>query len=293
MTSTLTTTDLDVRPLSASIGAEIRGVDLRDVDDATISEIRRIWLDRKVVFFPGQHLDERAHQAFGERFGELTEGHPVVPGVDGFPNIFEIDYSKARQLYGSYGDVATRSRGIHWHTDVTFVQRPPAGSVLRAVVIPDAGGDTAFSDQQAAFEALSPALGEFLSTLHAVHDGRAQFKNVLDQVGEGQWEGDKLPELEPVVHPVVRVHPETEAKTLFVNPGFTSHIVELDRAESDALLSFLYAHSVRPEFVVRYHWQAGDVGFWDNRATQHSVVGDFGDQHRVIQRVTIKGDVPI
>ncbi|HEX4082391.1 MAG TPA: TauD/TfdA family dioxygenase [Acidimicrobiales bacterium] len=293
MTSTLTTTDLDVRPLSASIGAEIRGVDLRDVDDATIASIRRIWLDRKVVFFPGQHLDERAHQAFGERFGELTEGHPVVPGVDGFPNIFEIDYTKAHQLYGSYGDVATRSRGIHWHTDVTFVQRPPAGSVLRAVVIPDAGGDTAFSDQQAAFEAVSPALQEFLSTLHAVHDGRTQFKNILDQVGEGQWEGDKLPALEPVVHPVVRVHPETGAKTLFVNPGFTSHIVELDRAESDALLSFLYTHAVRPEFVVRYHWQAGDVGFWDNRATQHSVVGDFGEQHRVIQRVTIKGDVPI
>ncbi|HVX23651.1 MAG TPA: TauD/TfdA family dioxygenase [Acidimicrobiales bacterium] len=293
MTTTLTPTDLDVRPLSATIGAEIRGVDLRDVDDATTAEIRRVWLDRKVVFFPGQHLDEAEHQAFGQRFGELTEGHPVVPGVAGFPNIFEIDYSKARQLYGSYGDVATRSRGVSWHTDVTFVQRPPAGSILRAVVIPPAGGDTAFSDQQAAFEALSPALQELLSTLHAVHDGREQFRGILEQVGEGKWEGDALPSLEPVVHPVVRVHPETGARVLFVNPGFTSHIVELERAESDALLGFLYAHSVRPEFVVRYHWKAGDLGFWDNRATQHSVIGDFGDQHRVIQRVTIKGDVPV
>ncbi len=293
MTGTLTETQLDVRPLSATIGAEIRGVDLREADDATIADIRRVWLDRKVVFFPGQHLNEVEHQAFGERFGELTEGHPVVPGVDGFPNIFEIDYSKARQLYGSYGDVATRARGVSWHTDVTFVQRPPAGSILRAVVIPAAGGDTAFADQQAAFEALSPALQAFLSTLHAVHDGREQFKYVLQQVGEGKWEGDAVPDLEPVVHPVVRVHPETGARTLFVNPGFTSHIVELERAESDALLAFLHAHSVRPEFVVRYHWTAGDLGFWDNRATQHSVVGDFGDQHRVIQRVTIKGDVPV
>ena len=170
--------------------------------------------------------------------------------------------------------------------------RPPAGSILRAVVVPVAGGDTAFSNQEAAFEALSPSLQDFLSTLHAVHDGRAQFKAALEQVGSGRWEGKELPEIEPVVHPVVRTHPETGAKVLFVNPGFTSHIVELTRFESDALLSYLYADSVRPEFVVRYHWKSGDLGFWDNRATQHSVVGDFGDHHRVIQRVTIKGDAP-
>ena len=293
MTDTLTSIDLEVTPLSGSIGAAIRGVDLRNVDDETIAEIRRIWLHRKVVFFPGQHLDEAAHQAFAARFGELTEGHPVIPSVEGFPNVFEIDYSKARELYATYGDVASKTQGLGWHTDVTFMPRPPAGSILRAVVVPAAGGDTAFSNQQAAFEALSPALQEFLSTLHAVHDGRAQFKAALEQVGSGRWEGEEVPEIEPVVHPVVRTHPETGAKVLFVNPGFTSHIVELTRLESDALLSYLYAHSVRPEFVVRYHWTSGDLGFWDNRATQHSVVGDFGEHHRVIQRVTIKGDAPV
>jgi taurine dioxygenase len=292
MTSTLAGTDLQVTPLSSSIGAVIRGVDLRHADDETIAEIRRIWLERKVVFFPSQHLDEGEHQVFASRFGELTEGHPVVPSVEGYPNVFEIDYSKTRQLYATYGDVASRRQGIHWHTDVTFVRRPPAGSILRAVVIPPAGGDTAFSNQQAAFEALSPSLRQYLSTLHAMHDGQAQFSSVLERFGDGKWEGRDLPVLEPVVHPVVRTHPETGARVLFVNPGFTSHIVELERPESDALLSFLYTHSVRPEFVVRYHWAAGDVGFWDNRATQHSVVGDFGDQHRVIQRVTIKGDEP-
>jgi taurine dioxygenase len=293
MTTTLAPTDLEVTRLSGTIGALITGVDLREADDETIARIRQAWLDHKVVFFPGQHLNESEHQAFAARFGDLTEGHPIVPSVEGYPNLFEIDYTKSRELYTAYGDVATKTRGIHWHTDVTFVQRPPAGSILRAVVIPAAGGDTLFSNQQAAYEALSPAFQDFLQSLHAVHDGSAQFAPVLERVGEGKWEGAELPALEPVVHPVVRTHPETGAKALFVNPGFTSHIVELDRRESDALLAFLYEHSVSPEFVVRYHWAEGDLGFWDNRATQHSVVGDFGEQHRVIQRVTIKGDEPV
>lgn len=284
---------LDVTPLSGTIGAVVRGVDLRDLDDATVDAIRAVWLERKVVFFPGQHLDPRSHQAFAARFGDLTEGHPVIPGLPSSPNVFEIDYSRAREIYANYGDVTTRRQGLDWHTDITFVKRPPMGSILRAVTIPPAGGDTLFADQVAAFEELSPTLQTFLLGLTAVHDGRAQFEAALERVGEAAWEGQAVPALEPVVHPVVRTHPETGAHALFVNPGFTSHIVELDRAESDALLSFLYRHSVRPEFTVRYHWAAGDVGFWDNRATQHSVVGDFGSQHRVIQRVTLRGDEPV
>lgn len=284
--------ELDVVPLSGTIGAVIRGIDVRDIDGATVAAIRRVWLDRKVVFFPGQRLGPADHLAFAARFGEPTEGHPVIPGIDGHPEVFEIDYTAA-QLSSTYGEVSTRYRGIHWHTDVTFVKRPPLGSILRAVTVPPAGGDTLFSDQQAAFASLSPALQEFLSTLTAVHDGRAQFGRLLDQLGEGSWEGERLTALEPVEHPVVRTHPETGAKVLFVNPGFTSHIKELDRGESDALLAYLYAHSVRPEHTVRYHWGEGDVGFWDNRATQHAVSGDFGDQHRVIQRVTLRGDEPL
>ena len=122
---------------------------------------------------------------------------------------------------------------------------------------------------------------------------RAQFKGILDLVGEGQWEGERFTTLEPSEHPVVRTHPETGLESLFVNPGFTSHIVGLHRAESDALLGFLYEHSVKNDFTVRYHWNAGDIGFWDNRTTQHAVVGDFGDAHRVIQRVTLRGDEPV
>ncbi|MCU1457907.1 MAG: Taurine dioxygenase [Actinomycetia bacterium] len=292
MTAVTTTSQLTVTDLSGYIGSEIRGVDIsRPLDPETVADIRRIWLDRKVIFFPGQTLDPDTHIAFASNFGEPTEGHPVIPGIKSNPEVFEIDYTAARDLYATYGDIS-RDSGLNWHTDVTFVTRPPLGSILRAVVVPDAGGDTLFSNQAAAFAGLSPALQDFLSTLTAVHDGGPQFRGVLELVGEGKWEGKPIKALEPVEHPVVRTHPETGERTLFVNPGFTSHIVELARSESDALLSYLYAHSVRPEYTVRYHWTPGTVAFWDNRATQHAVIGDYGDQHRVIQRVTLRGDAP-
>jgi taurine dioxygenase len=284
---------LDVAPLSGTIGAVIRGVDLCDLDDATVDTIRQVWLCRKVVFFPDQHLDQDAHLAFARRFGELTEGHPVIPALAGYPHIHEIDYTKERQMYGDAGGAPSRRRGLGWHTDVTFMPRPPAGSILNALDIPEAGDDTLWSDQQSAFEDLSPSLQSYLSTLHAVHDGRRAFQFLLDRLGQGRWDGEVVTALEPAVHPVVRTHPETGNRVLFVNPGFTSHIVELERGESDALLAFLYAHSVRSEYTVRYHWSVGDVGFWDNRATQHSVAGDYGDQHRLIQRVTLRGDKPV
>ena len=299
MTSTLSSTDLsaldvplDVTPLSAHIGAELRGLDLRSLSDDEVAAIRAAWLEYKVVFFPGQHLEPAEHLAFASRLGEPTEGHPVIPGIAEHPEVFEIDYTQASELAALYGDVAERSTGLSWHTDVTFVKRPPAGSILRAVVVPDAGGYTLFSNQQAAFEGLSPSLQDYLSTLTAVHDGEHQFSKILSLVGEGTWEGKKFTSLEPVEHPVVITHPETGKRVLFVNPGFTSHIKDLSRSESDALLGFLYAHSVRPEYVVRYHWTPGTLGFWDNFATQHSVVGDYGSNPRVIQRVTLRGTEP-
>ena len=239
---------LDIRPLSGAIGAEIRGVDLkRPLHPETYGEIRAAWLRYKVVFFPGQHLSPDEHRSFAAQFGELTPAHPVIPGIDGYPEVFEIDYGRARELYASYGDLTRRrSSAVSWHTDVTFVQRPPAGSVLNAVVIPPSGGDTLWTNQVAAFEALSPAFQEFLSTLTAVHDGGAQFSELLrhrnDNVdadtGEGgaEWDGEAYAALTPVEHPVVRTHPETGERSLFVNAGFTSHIAGLEPAESQALL---------------------------------------------------------
>jgi alpha-ketoglutarate-dependent taurine dioxygenase len=292
---TETDTRLDVRPLSGAIGAEIRNVDLTsDLDEQTVAEIRSLWLRHRVVFFPGQHLTADQHTAFGRRFGELTPAHPVIPGIDGHPEVFEIDYTKSREMYAAYGDVNRPNRqGVSWHTDVTFVERPPTGSILSAVVIPPSGGDTMWSNQVAAYEALSPAMRGFLDGLTAVHDGKAQFGELLKRRdGDGEWEGEVYDRLEPVEHPVVRTHPETGERSLFVNAGFTSHIKNLSADESAHLLSFLYAHSTKPDFTVRYHWTAGDVAFWDNRTTQHSVVGDFGSQHRVIQRITLRGDRP-
>jgi taurine dioxygenase len=294
---TLTSESIDIRvtPLSATIGAEIHGVDLsQPLPDAVVDELRRHLLEYKVIFFPGQHLDPAQHIELARAFGEPTPAHPVIPGIEGYPEVFEIDYTKSAQLRETYGDVVDRYDGLSWHTDVTFVERPPLGSILNAIVIPPAGGDTLFSDQRAAYDALSEPFRAFLDDLIAVHDGRQAFAAILDarEDGGGSWEGKQYKSLDPVEHPVVRTHPETGRKSLFVNAGFTSHIKGLPRAESDALLEFLYAHSTKPQFTVRYHWHAGDLGFWDNRVTQHSVVGDFAGQDRVIQRVTLRGDRP-
>ena len=295
MTLLETTTDLGftVRPLSGTIGAEIEGLDLHDeLDEGTVQALREVWLARRVIFFRQQHLDPESHKRFAARFGELTPGHPVIPGLADHPEIFQIDYRESRQVYAQYGDVSVRTAGLDWHTDVTFVERPPAGSILNAVQIPESGGDTMWSDQVAAFAALSESLRGYLATLIAVHDGRAAFGRQLGERGEGSWDGEPYRELVPVEHPVVRIHPETGEQVLFVNRGFTSHIAGLHPDESAALLRFLFAHSARPEFVVRHHWSQGDLAFWDNRSTQHSVVGDYGDAARVIQRVTLRGDRP-
>lgn len=280
--------DLDVRPLSGSIGAEIHGVDLRSLTDDQVVAIRTVWLARRVVFFRDQNLDPDSHMAFAARFGALTEGHPVLPAMAEHPNIHQIDYSEQRDVMGP----APRDRGLDWHTDVTFMARPPMATVLRVVTVPDAGGDTLWSDQVAAFTGLSSPMQTFLSTLSAVHDARDAFAATLEKEGGGHWDGEAITELVPVHHPVVRTHPETGERSLYVNAMFTSHIAELDRAESAALLGYLYQHATRPVYTVRHHWRAGDVAFWDNRSTQHAVVGDFGTKDRVIQRVTLRGDEP-
>ena len=293
MTDTTTATRLEITPLSGTIGAELRGVDLKHPLDAdAVRDIRRALVDFKVIFFPGQHLSAEEHKAFALQFGQITNAHPVVPGVGEHKEVFEIDYTKARQLFDAQTTEKYGKARNPWHTDVTFMEHPPLGSVLNAIVMPEAGGDTVFADTQAAYDALSEPFRAFLGGLHAVHDGRPSFQHLLNQLGEGEWDGERITSIPPVIHPVVRTHLESGRKSLFVNPGFTDRIEELERREGDALLDFLYAHMTRQEFLVRYRWDEGDLGFWDNRSTMHYAVSDYGTAHRVIQRVTIQGDRP-
>jgi alpha-ketoglutarate-dependent taurine dioxygenase len=287
-----TTTAFEVTPLSGTIGAELRGLDLhRPLDPEVVAAIRQTLLDRKVIFFPGQHLSPTEHVAFARQFGETTNAHPVIPGLADHPEIFEIDYTRARTMLPPDRDAPSR-RGEGWHTDVTFVERPPLGSILNAVVMPPYGGDTAFADTQAAYEGLSEPIRQLVDGLSAVHDGEPTFGRLLRALRQGEWDNEPFTALTPTTHPVVRTHPETNKRTLFVNPGFTSHLVGLSRRESQALLDLLYRHMTDQEYLVRYHWSEGDLGFWDNRSTMHYAVLDYGTEHRVIQRVTLRGDRP-
>ena len=280
----LTSADLQLEPLGPSFGAVVHGLDLSRADDTQVRAVRAALTAHKVLFFAGQDLDPTAQVALGNRLGNLTASHPVVPGLDdAHPEIYALDSADE-----GFADV--------WHTDVTFVRRPPLGSVLRAVVLPPTGGDTTWADSQLAYASLSEPVRDLADRLVAVHDGNREFGYYLAQrrSGEGSlWEGERYRRLEPVEHPVVRVHPETGRKGLFVNPGFTSHLVGLSDAESRGILDLLYAHLTKPEHLVRHRWQTGDVAMWDNRSTLHYANRDYGTARRVMHRVTLAGDEPV
>jgi taurine dioxygenase len=282
-----------VTPLTGTTGAELHGVDLRGtLDPSVVAEIHQALVEYKVIFFPGQHLSSEEHLAFSAQLGEITEAHPVSRGNHGHPGLHEIDYTALRDQYAARRDALRKPRRDGWHTDVTFMENPPMASVLNALVMPDRGGDTVFANTEATYEGLSEPFRAFVDGLVAVHDGEQYLGPQLREDGFAEWDGKRITAFTPVEHPVVRTHPESGRKCLFVNPEFTSHIVGLSRRESDGLLEILYDHMVHQKYLVRYHWKAGDLGIWDNRDTMHFVVIDYGTQHRVIQRVTLRGDRP-
>ncbi|MDD9370644.1 MAG: TauD/TfdA family dioxygenase [Acidimicrobiales bacterium] len=285
---------LDVRPLSGTIGAEIRGVDLREpLDPGTVGELRELWLRYKVVFFPGQHLEPHHQVSFARAFGSPTKAHPVVPGpLHDHPEILVLDTDAMRRSK-EYDSTHRRTRDAGWHTDVTFVATPPTGSILSGRVIPEAGGDTLWADTQAAYDDLDEPIRRLVDGLTARHDGARTFQGFLDAGFAIEWDGERYDSLEPREHPVVRTHPETGRRSLFVNPQFTDHIVGMSGRDSAALLDLLYAHITVPEHTVRHKWTAGDVAFWDNRSTMHYASRDYGDAHRVMHRVTLQGDRPV
>jgi alpha-ketoglutarate-dependent taurine dioxygenase len=281
-----TALSLDVRPMAGHIGAEILGVDLaQPLDAATVAEIRSTLLRWKVVFFRDQDITQRQHIAFGRLFGEVTPAHPTLPAA--FPEYPEI------LLLGRGNEFMKAGPRIEsrWHTDVTFVPNPPMASILRGIVIPPYGGDTQFANLAVAYEQLSPEVQRFIDGLHAVHH------NVLP-LARGEMPSGLANKFASsdlrAVHPVVRVHPETGEKVVFVNPNFTSHIVELSRQEGRHLLAMLYEHMTNPSFTVRFRWQPGSIAFWDNRATAHLVPTDVPSEfERTMQRITVAGDVPV
>ena len=278
---TRTTGSIEVVPLSQHIGAEIGGVDLAaGLTDDEVSTIRAALLQWKVVFFRDQTLTRDTQVALGQQFGEVTPAHPTLPPrFPERPEIVIIETSPATDR--------TESRLQHrWHSDVTYTQAPPMGSILRAVEVPPYGSDTEWSNLAAAYATLSEPLRQFIDGLTAVHH------NVLHLV-----RGEPTPLMRSfeairlrAVHPVVNVHPETGERVLYVNPDFTSHIQELSRAESAHILACLYEHMTSSEFTVRFNWKPGSVAFWDNRATAHMAPADVPEGfQRSMERITLAG----
>lgn len=280
---------VEVVPMAIHIGAEIHGVDLsRPLPPQHVSAVRDALLRWKVVFFRDQTLDHRKHIAAARQFGDTTAGH-VVYGNDGeYPQIYSV--AKNRKANRFQGQTLFRPWS-GWHTDITAALNPPAASILRGDVVPPYGGDTQFTNLVAAYNALSPVMQKFVDGLRGVH--RFAPPPGVDQTPEYQ----ELMRKRTLVteHPIVRVHPETGERALYVSPSFLKTIVGLSPRESQVLLEFLWEHVVRPEFTVRFRWAPGSVAFWDNRSTSHLAPRDIFDSDfdRQFYRITLVGDVPV
>lgn len=274
---------LQIQVLSPAIGALVKGVNLAEpASDDLIGEIRSALLAHKVIFFEGQDFTPGQQRNFAARFGDLHV-HPLYDRNDAHPEVMIID-----------NHVDNPTDNNFWHTDVTFIETPPMGSILAARTLPPTGGDTMWASMSAAYEALSPPMQRFLAGLEAVHDFAYAFTAqglAGSQAGRERYE-KAVAENPPVTHPVIRRHPETGQLGIFVNSVFTRRIKGLRREESQALMNFLNAHVQKPEFVVRWRWRPGDVAFWDNRNTQHRAVDDFLPHRRIMTRATILGDRP-
>jgi len=274
---------LTITPISSALGAQIDGVDLtRPLSPQQRDAIEQALLEHQVIFFKDQSITPQQQARFAANFGDLHI-HPIYPNVPEQPEVLVLDTAVT--------DV--RDNAV-WHTDVTFLPTPALGAVLSAKQLPAFGGDTLWASGIAAFEGLSRPLQVLLDGLTATHDFTKSFP--LERFGSTpedflRWDQTRKNN-PPLSHPVVRTHPVSGRKSLFVNEGFTTKINELSEAESEAILKLLFAHSTRPEYTIRWRWQENDVAFWDNRVTQHYAVDDYRPNRRVMHRATILGDAP-
>jgi taurine dioxygenase len=273
-------TDFDIRKAGGRIGAEIVGLDVRDISDSLFTELNSALLEHKALVFRGQNLDDAGQIAFASRFGPLTSAHPTVPSAEGQPNVLTVN-----------GDEGIRAN--QWHTDVTFVRTPPKASTLRGIVVPPFGGNTLIANTATAYLDLPVPLREFADRAWAVHT------NDYDYV-QPQFDSEQRQEHRKVftatkyrtAHPVVRVHPESGERNLYIG-GFAQQIVGLSNRESRVILDLLQAYVTRPENIFRVQWQPGDLVLFDNRITQHYAPDDYGDLPRLLHRVTVAGDAPV
>ena len=274
--------DSDVVRLTARIGAEIRNVRLSgELPQSTIAAINALLLRHKVIFFRGQsHLDDSEQERFARHFGDLV-AHPTVGAVQGTASVLELDSGRGG------------GRADQWHTDVTFVDAYPKISVLRGVVIPAFGGDTVWANTAAAYDELKPDLRQLADSLWAVHSNAYDYavRVRASDADRKHFEEVFTNTVYETEHPVVRVHPETGERTLVLG-NFVQRFVGIPKYDGQKLLDLFQSHITAPENTVRWRWQQGDVAIWDNRATQHYAVNDYDDQHRVVRRVTVNGDVP-
>lgn len=274
---------IQVAPVSPALGAEIAGVDIsQTLDEQSVAEIRAALLEHLVIFFRDQHLTPDTLLAFARRFGTLSR-YPFVEGMDGYPDVVEV--VKREDETHNFGGI--------WHSDTTYLERPPLGSVLYAVEIPPVGGDTLFANMYLAWETLSDGMKAFLDGLKAVNSAQKADAAVGRLKRASERPGGEDPSAAEAVHPVVRTHPETGRKALFVNRGHTVKIDGFTEEESRPILEYLYAHQTRPEFTCRFRWTAGAVAFWDNRPAQHNAINDYQGHRRVMHRVTLAGDRPV
>jgi taurine dioxygenase len=268
---------MEVRRIAGALGAELLGVDLRKLSDGVVVAIRRAFLEHQVIFFRDQELDPAQFMAFARTMGKPVP-YPFVTGIEGFPEVIEV--KKLEHERHNFGGI--------WHSDTAYLDEPPMGSMLIAREIPPyGGGDTLFASQYLAYEALSDGMKRLLDGLYAVNSSAKA--DVTRTREDRVKEYSRHYEAE---HPVVRTHPETGRKALYVNFGHTARFRGMTDAESSTLLDYLFRHQVKPEFTCRFHWEVGSIAFWDNRCTQHNPVNDYHGHRRVMHRITLAGDRP-
>jgi len=270
---------MQVKRVAGALGAELQGVDLRNLTERNVAEIRKAWLENLVVFFRDQPLTPAEFMAFARRIGTPIE-YPFVKGIEGFPEVIEV--KKLEQENVNFGGL--------WHSDTAYLEQPPMASMLVAREIPPHGGDTLFANMYLAYESLSAGMKRVLDGLVGVNaSSKADVTRTREDRTGG---GDRRQEL-AAEHPVVRTHPETGRKALYVNYGHTVRFKDMTEEESAPLLDFLCRHAVRPEFTCRFRWHKNSIAFWDNRCVQHNAINDYQGQRRVMHRVTIEGERPV